>query len=259
MKLSELNVRKAKPGDKTRKLSDGGGLYVEVSPAGGKLWRYEYRFEGKRKTLYIGRYPDISLQEARERHQEARKQLANGIDPAVSKQAQKVAKGERAANSFEVVAREWLEVWKKDKTADHSKRALTRLEKDVFPWIGGRPVAEINAPEVLDVCRRIEKRGAIETAHRVKVVISQVMRYAIATGRADRDPCPDLRGALQPVQPQPLPSLTEPSQVAELLRAIDAYKGTQIVRSALALAPLVFVRPGELRAAKWGDIDLSNA
>jgi integrase len=165
----------------------------------------------------------------------------------------------QAANSFEVVAREWFERWKTDKADNHSGRTLTRLENDVFPWMGGRPISEINAPEVLSVCRRIEERGAIETAHRVKVVISQVMRYAIATGRADRDPCPDLRGALQPVQPQPLPSLTEPPQVAELLRAIDAYKGTPVVRAALALAPLVFVRPGELRTAKWTDIDLETA
>ena len=259
MKLTDINIKKAKPGDKARKLFDGGGLYIQIEPTGGKLWRFKYRFDGKEKRLALGKYPDVILQEARKRHQEAREQLAQGIDPSEAKKAVKTAKGERAANSFEVVAREWLETWKKDKTADHSKRALTRLEKDVFPWMGGRPVSEIKAPEVLDVCRRIEKRGAIETAHRVKVVISQVMRYAIATGRADRDPCPDLRGALQPVQPQPHPSLTEPEEVAELLRAIDNYKGTHIVRSALSLAPLVFVRPGELRAAKWADIDFENA
>jgi len=259
MKLTDINIKKVKPGDKVRKLSDGGGLFLQIELTGGKLWRYKYRFAGKQKLLALGKYPDVPLQEARKRHQEARGQLAQGIDPAAAKKAVKTAKGELAANSFEVVAREWVETWKKDKTADHSKRTMTRLEKDVFPWMGRRPVAEIKAPEVLDICRRIEKRGAIETAHRVKVVISQVMRYAIATGRADRDPCPDLRGALQPVQPQPHPSLTEPAEVAELLRAIENYKGTQIVRSALALAPLVFVRPGELRAAKWEDIDLENA
>jgi len=259
MKLTDINIKKAKPGDKVRKLSDGGGLFIQIELTGGKLWRYKYRFEGKQKLLALGKYPDVPLQEARKRHQEARELLAQGIDPAAAKKAVKTARGERAANSFEVVAREWLETWKKDKTENHSKRTMTRLEKDVFPWMGGRPVAEIKAPEILDVCRRIEKRGAIETAHRVKVIISQVMRYAIATGRADRDPCPDLRGALQPVQPQPHPSLTEPVEVAELLQAIGNYKGTQIVRSALSLAPLVFVRPGELRAAKWVDIDLENA
>jgi len=259
MKLTDINIKKAKPGDKVRKLSDGGGLFMQIELTGGKLWRYKYRFGGKQKLLALGKYPDVPLQEARKRHQEAREQLAQGIDPAAAKKAVKTARGERVANSFEVIAREWLETWKKDKTENHSKRTMTRLEKDVFAYIGNSPVSEIKAPEVLAVCRRIEKRGAIETAHRVKVIISQVMRYAIATGRADRDPCPDLRGALQPVQPQPHPSLTEPAEVAELLRAIDSYKGTHIVRLALALAPLVFVRPGELRAAKWAEIDLENA
>jgi len=259
LRLTDINIKRAKPNEKAYKLFDGGGLYLQIEPTGGKLWRFKYRFDGKEKKLPLGKYPDVPLQEARRRHQEAREQLAKGIDPAASKQAVKTARGELVANSFEAIGREWFETWKKDKSDKHSGRNITNLEKDVFPYIGKRPVAEIKAPDVLEVCRRVEKRGAIETAHRIKVVISQIMRYAIATGRADRDPCPDLRGALQPVQPQPLASLTEPDKVAELLRAIDAYKGTHIVRSALALAPLVFVRPGELRAAKWADIDFENA
>jgi integrase len=259
LKLTDIGIKKIKPREKTFKLFDGGGLYIQIEPTGGKLWRYKYRFDGKEKRLAFGKYPDVSLQEARKRHQEAREQLAQGIDPAAAKNAIKAAKEGRAANSFEVVAREWFETWKKDKTERHSGYTITRLEKNVFPYIGNMPVADIKAPEVLDVCRRMEKRGVLEMAHRVKVVISQVMRYATATGRADRDPCPDLRGALQTVQSQPLPSLTTPTEVAGLLKAIDSYKGTHIVQSALALAPLVFVRPGELRNAKWADIDIENA
>ncbi|MCL1893715.1 MAG: integrase arm-type DNA-binding domain-containing protein [Holophagaceae bacterium] len=259
MKLSDINVKRAKPGDTAYKIFDGGGLYLQVEPTGGKLWRYKYRFDGKEKKVHFGKYPDVSLLEARRRHREAREQLAQGIDPAVSKKALKSAKGELAANSFELVGREWFQMWKQDKSEKHSLRNITNLEKDVFPYIGKRPIAEIKAPDILEVCRRVEKRGAIETAHRVKVVISQVMRYGIVTGRAERDPCPDLRGALLPVHHQPLPSLTEPDKVAELLRSIDEYKGTNIVRAALALAPLVFVRPGELRNAKWADINLGKA
>ena len=259
MKLTDINIKKAKPGIKTRKLSDGGGLFIQIEPTGGKLWRYKYRFEGKQKLLALGKYPDVSLQEAREQHQEARKQLAQGIDPAASKKARKTAGAERAANSFEVVAREWFQMWKTDKAESHYRKVIGRLEKDVFPYIGSRPVADMSAPEVLTVIRRIESRGVCETARRVKENISQVMRYAIATGRADRDPCPDLRGALKPATVKHMPTLTKPEEVAELLHAIDGYKGGQVVRAALRLAPLVFVRPGELRAAKWADIDLDRA
>ena len=165
----------------------------------------------------------MPLQEVRKRHQEAREQLAQGIDPAAAKKAQKLAGAERAANSFEVVAREWFAVWKENKAECHYKKVIGRLEKDAFPYIGGRPVAEISAPEVLAVCRRIENRGVCETARRVKENISQVMRYAIATGRADRDPCPDLRGALKLATVKHMPTLTDPDDVAELLRAIDGY------------------------------------
>jgi len=258
MKLTDVNIKKTKPSEKTRKLFDGGGLFLQIEPTGGKLWRYKYRFDGKEKLLAFGKYPDVSLQEVRKRHQEAREKLAQGIDPAAVKKAQKAAGVERLANSFEVVAREWFEVWKVDKAESHYKKVIGRFEKDAFPYIGGRPVTEISAPEVLAVCRRIENRGVCETARRVKENISQVMRYAIATGRADRDPCPDLRGALKAATVKHMPTLTKPEEVAELLYAIDGYKGGEIVRAALRLAPLVFVRPGELRAAKWADIDFDQ-
>jgi len=257
--LTDTEIRKTKPGNKRRTLTDSGGMYLQIEPTGGKLWRYQYRFEGKRKLLAMGKYPDVSLQEARRRHREAREQLAQGIDPSAMKKAQKAAGAERAANSFEVIAREWFHVWKTDKAESHYKKVIGRLEKDAFPYIGNRPIAEISAPEILTVLRRIENRGVYETARRVKENISQVMRYAIATGRADRDPCPDLRGALKPATVKHMPTLTKPEEVAELLQAIDGYKGGEIVRAALRFAPLVFVRPGELRAAKWADIDFDQA
>jgi integrase len=230
-----------------------------VQPSGGKLWRYKYLFNGVEKKISLGIYPDVSLQVARKRHQEAREQLAQGIDPSAARKAMKVASGEMAANSFEVIAREWFENWRKDKTESHAARTIVNLEKDAFPYIGSMPIALIKAPDVLATCRRIEKRGAVETAHRVRTTISQVMRYAVITDRAVRDPCPDLRGALQSVRAQPLPSITEPSEITGLLQAIDEYKGTFVVKSALLLAPLVFVRPGELRNAKWADIDIESA
>ena len=242
-----------------RKLTDGGGLYIQIEPTGGKLWRYDYRFAGKRKTLAIGRYPDISLQEARDRHQEARKQLAQGVDPSAAKQAHKTAGKERAANSFEVIAREWHEVWKIGKNASHVLVAASQLRKHVFPYIGNRPVSELSVPEVLAVLRRLEEYS-IDAAHRVRTNISLVMRYAVSTGRAERDPCNDLRGALKPrPKKKNFAALVEPAQVAELLRSIDLYRGGAIVRAALRLAPLLFVRPGELRMMKWAEIDLEQA
>ena len=257
--LTDTEIKKAKPCDKRRTLTDGGGLYLQIEPTGGKLWRYQYRFEGKRKLLAIGKYPDISLQEARRRHREAREQLAQGIDPSAAKQAKKISGKTRAANSFEVIAREWFAMWKTDKAESHYSKVIARLEKDVFPYIGNRPIAEIKAPDILSVLRRIESRGIVDTAHKAKYSISQTFRFAVASGRAEHDPCPDLRGALKPIKESHYPAITEPEKVAELLRTIDSYKGGPIVRAALRLAPLVFVRPGELRSAKWADIDLDRA
>jgi integrase len=201
----------------------------------------------------------VSLKEARRRHFEAQEKLAQGIDPSAAKKAAKAAKQGLAENSFEIVAREWFANWKADKTESHAEKTMRQLERDAFHFIGATPVAELKAPDILSVCRRVENRGAVETAHRLKANISMVLRYAIATGRAERDPCPDLRGALKPVVSEPYASLTEPEEVAGLLQAIEGYKGTHIVRCALALNPLVFVRPGELRNAKWVDIDLEKA
>jgi len=258
MKLTDISIKRAKPAEKAYRMFDGGGLYIEVTPTGGKLWRYKYRFNAREKCLALGKYPEISLQEARRRHFEARDKLARDIDPSVAKKAAKAAKRELAENSFEALAREWFENWRLDKVEIYARKLMMQLEKDVFPYIGKTPIAELKAPDILSVCRRVETRGAVTAAHKINVSVSMILRYAIATGRAERDPCPDLRGALKPHPSKPFPSLTDPLKVADLLKAIDCYKGSHVVRCALAFAPLVFVRPNELRHAKWEDIDMEH-
>jgi integrase len=259
MALTDTAIRKTKPTDKPFKVADEKGLFLLVAPTGGKLWRMKYRFEGKEKLLSFGPYPDMPLIRAREKRDEARKLLADGIDPGEHLKAVKATKTERAANSFEVVAREWYGKFSPNWAEHHGDRILRRFERDIFPWIGGRPIAEIKAPELLAVVRRIESRGALETAHRALANCGQVFRYAIATGRAERDIAPDLRGALPPVKPDNFAAVTDPAKVAVLLRTLDGYQGTLAVACALRLAPLVFVRPGELRKAVWADIDLDAA
>lgn len=259
MALTDVAVRNAKPTGKLYRLFDERGMYLEVSAAGGKWWRFKYRFAGKEKRLSLGVYPDVGLKEARERRDKARKQLADGTDPGQHKKAQKAATLERAANSFEVVAREWIGRQSHGWAQSHAEKVVQRLEKDIFPWLGGRPVAEIAAPELLAVIRRIEQRGAHDTAHRALQNCGQVFRYAVATGRGQRDPSADLRGALPPVRRENFASITDPMKVAELLRAMDAFRGTFIVKCALQLAPLLFVRPGELRKAEWSGFDLDKA
>ena len=259
MPLTDTAIRKAKPTDKTQRLFDGGGLYLEITPAGGRRWRQKYRFNGKEKLLAHGTYPEVSLAGARERREAARKLLADGTDPGEQKKAEKIAGIERAANNFESVAREWFGKFSANWAASHAGKIMGRMENDLFPWLGNRPVAEITAPELLRCLRRIESRGALETAHRVLQNAGQVMRYAIATGRADRDPSADLRGALAPWKPKHYPAPTDPKAVGELLRAIEGYSGGNVVKAMLQLAPLVFVRPGELRQAEWAEIDLGAA
>lgn len=259
MNLTATTIRNARPGAKPLKMFDGGGLFLLVSPAGGKWWRLKYRFEGKEKLLSLGTYPEVGLKDARERRDEARKQLAAHVDPSEHRKAVKLARLSGAANSFEVIAREWIAKYKPTWAESHESKVSARLAKDVFPWIGGRPVADITPPEVLSVLRRIESRGALDTSHRALQNCGQVFRYAVATGRATRDPCADLRGALPPAKHVHFASITEPERVAELLRAIEGFRGTFIVQCALRLAPLFFVRPGELRKALWADFDLEKA
>ncbi len=259
MPLTTTAIRNAKPNDKPRRLFDSGGLYLEVVPSGGKWWRLKYRYEGKEKRLSLGVYPDISLKDARERRDEARRLLANGVDPSEARKAAKAVNVMLATNSFESVAREWFGRHSKTWADSHSGKIIRLLERDIFPWIGSNPVADVSAPRLLDVVRRIEQRGAVDTAHRALNNCGQILRYAVATGRASRDPSGDLRGALSHVKGRHFASVTEPAKVAAVLRALDGYEGTLTVRCALHLAPLVFVRPGELRHAKWVDIDLDAA
>ncbi|MCC6922442.1 MAG: integrase arm-type DNA-binding domain-containing protein [Nitrosomonas sp.] len=259
MPLTDTSIRNAKPSAKPIKLFDERGLFLLVTPTGGKWWRFRYMFHGKEKLLSLGVYPDINLKDARERRDEARKLVANGVNPSENRKIQKSARADLIANSFEVVAREWFAKYSATWAKNHGDRIIRRFERDIFPWIGARPIAEINAPELLAAVRRIENRGALETAHRALGNCGQVFRYAVATGRAARDPSGDLRGALPPVRGTHFAATTEPKRFAEILRALDGYEGTLTVRCALRLAPLVFARPGELRNAQWADIDFEAA
>jgi integrase len=256
--LSEVKVRNAKPQANEYKLFDGGGLFLLITPSGGKLWRFRYLFDKKEKKLSLGVYPEISLLDARKQRDEARSQLAHGIDPGAVRKAQKQAKIQDT-EIFELIAREWHERFKSKWSIGHSSKIMTRLEGDVFPYIGEKRIKDIKAPELLTVLRRVEARGTFELAHRIRTICGQVFRYAVATGRAERDPAADLRGALSPVQTINRAAITEPKKVGELLRAIDGYQGGFVVQCALRFLPLVFVRPGELRHAEWSEIDFENA
>lgn len=259
MPLSDTTIRNAKPGIKPAKLFDERGLFLLVTPTGGKWWRLKYRFEGKEKLLSLGTYPDVSLKDARGRRDDARKQLADGIDPSHNRKAQKSLRQDQVSNSFELISREWYEKFSPNWVEAHGGRIIRRLERDIFPHLGNRPIADITAPDLLQVIRRIEARGALETAHRALGNCGQVFRYAIATGRAARDLSADLRGALPPAKGEHFAAVTKPSEVADILRAIHVYKGSAVVSCALRLAPLLFVRPGELRSAEWAEVDLDKA
>lgn len=259
MPLTDTAIRQLKPGTKTRKVADEKGLYLELSPSGGKWWRLKYRFQGKENRLSLGVYPEVGLKFARERRDEARRLIAGGIDPSAHRKAAKRVAVEQAANDFETIAREWFSKYAAAWADSHKDRLLRRLERDVFPYIGGRPVAEITPPELLRVLRRVEER-TVDTAHRALRSCGQVFRYAIATGRCTSDPSRDLRGALAAnVSGSHFAATTEPKRLGQILAAMDAYPGTPVVRAALRLAPLVFARPGELRAAEWAQIDLRRA
>lgn len=261
MPLSDTAIRKAKPAGKPLKLADGGGLYLLLKPDGARWWRWDYRrpVTGKRNTLSLGTYPDTGLADARERQAHARKLLAAGIDPGEQRKAEKAATQERTANTFAAVAAELLTQRAKKLAAGSVLRERRLLESNLAPYIGERPIASVSAPELLAALRKVEARGAVETAHRARMLASLVFRYAIATGRAKRNPAADLLGALYQPQGTHFASLTEPADVAPLLRALHGYQGTPVVNAALKLAPLFFVRPGELRRARWADIDLDAA
>lgn len=260
--LTDINVKQAKysekPDFKSKQFYER-GLFLKVTPSGGKWWRFRYRFDGKEKLLSLGTYPDVSLKDARERRDEMRKQIANNVDPGVHRHALDDARADTLANSFEVVAREWFTGHAPTLAKITSDKIIRLLERDIFPWLGKKPVAEIETAEVLSVLKRIEKRGALYTAHRANQYCQQIFRYAIQTSRAKHNPCVDIKGALPAPQQEHFASITEPSEVGALLRTIDGFKGTFGVNCALRFAPLVFARPGELRKAKWADINLDEA
>lgn len=254
--LSDIAIRNARPRERAFKLYDERGLYLIIQPTGGKLWRFDYRFFGKRKTLALGAYPDVSLATARDGRDEARRHVASDIDPSEIRRATRESREGAANNSFEVIAREWISTHMADKATSHTSRLLRRLVLYIFPWLGNKPISEITAPQLLESIRRIQHANKLETAHRTLQSVGQIFRYAAQTGRAARDITVDLKGALPPATTKHMAAFTEPSQVAGLLKAIDGFTGTLTVQAALKLAPLVFVRPGELRTAKWADIDL---
>ncbi len=255
MPLTAPTIKNAKPERKAYKLADGGGMFLLVNPNGSKYWRLKYRFGGKEKLLALGVYPDVTLAQARGKRDDAKRLLNNNIDPGELKKSQKNSDAENIENCFENVAREWFTKFSPKWVDSHAHRIIRRLEKDIFPWIGKRDIASLTAPDLLTVLQRIESRGAIETAHRAHQNCGQIFRYAVATGKAVRDPSADLKGAIPPVRKKHHASITEPARIGELLQAIDAYEGSFIARCALKLAPLVFVRPGELRHAEWNEIN----
>jgi integrase len=259
MSLNALAVQSAKPKDKSYKLSDGRGLYLEISPNGGKWWRYKYRFEGIEKRISLGTYPDVSLAKARENHSAARKLLADGINPSEERKSRKATNKINSENSFEQVARAWWSSHMQSKAESHKQKVIRRFELYLFPWIGSKPIAEITSPQVLEAIKRIEKLNKAETAHRTLQTAGQVFRFAVQNGYTLRDVTADLKGAIQPTTIKHMAAFTEPKDVAELLRAIDGFNGTFTVFCALKLSPLVFTRPSELRMAKWADIDLDAA
>lgn len=259
MALSDTTIRKAKAADKPQRLFDGGGLYLEIVPSGGKWWRLKYRFGGKEKRLSLGTYPDTGLADARERRDALRKLLAQGIDPGVQRKAEKAAGMERAANSFEAIAREWLAVKKPEWTAGQFAKECGRLENHAFPRIGALPIADIGVADVRPLFAHLVKQGHIEQAHRLRHQLSRVFRFAVATERASRDPAADLRDTLPARNPQNHPTITDPERVGELMRAINGFTGTFPVQCALKLASLWFCRPGEIRMAEWAHFDLDSA
>jgi integrase len=258
MALTDTHVRNAKPRPQTYKLSDGGGMYLLVRPDGARYWRLDYRFAGKRRTLALGVYPTTTLAVARARREDARVLLAQGSDPSAAKKAKKRAALHANESTFEVIAREWLHNQRKRLAPRYCAQILARLESDVFPQIGSRPIAEIDAPELLDVIRKVEQRGALETARRLRQSCGQIFRYAIVTGRAKHDPSADLRGAVSARGRKRGHKAMSRDELPNFLRAIEAYDGDPRTSIALRLIILTFVRTGELRPARWSEFENLN-
>lgn len=258
--LSDVKVRNAKTKGKDYKLTDGGGLYLLISSTGGKLWRLKYNFGGKEKLLALGKYPIISLSEARQRRDDAKRLLDTGIDPLINRQAVKASKHEAASNSFEVLAREFHSNKKIEWTAGHADTIMTRMEKDIFPWLGAIPITSVTAKDIKGVVDRVKSRGTIEAARRLLTIINQVFTYAISTDRANYNISQGLRGYLPPTSKtrKHMAAVTDPQELAPLLRAMDAYQGSFVAQCALKLLPLFFCRPGELRHIEWKEVDFET-
>ena len=255
MPLTDTTIRNIKPGTKPQKLFDAGGLFILVAPNGGRWWRLKYRFGGKEKLLSLGIYPDVGLKEAREKRDALRKQIAAGVDPSGARRDEKASR----SYTFEIVAREYISSRSKRWSPRTLSLVTSRLKTDLFPKIGSRPINAIAAKELLRVLQAVQGRGAVETAHRLRQDASLIFRFALAQGHVDRDPAADLRGALHERTTKHHASITEPKEIGALMRAIEGYSGEPAVRAALRLAPHVFLRPGELRAAEWTEIDFDAA
>jgi len=258
MALTDSKVRQAKPTEKTYRLADEKGLYLEVHTNGSRYWRHKYRFNQKEKRMAYGVYPDVSLKDARDKRDNTRKLLADGVDPSLVKKAQQVSLSEAHTNNFEAIAREWFATKMQDKSDSHKDRTLRALKRDLFPHLGALPIGDITPPMLLAVLRKIESRGAVETAHRAKQTAGQIFRFAVSSGRAERDPSSDLTGALKPPKKKHLASITDPKEVGNLMLAIEGFQGTATVMAALKLSPILFSRPGELRHMEWDEINFES-
>jgi integrase len=259
MALTDSAIKTAKPKAKAYRISDSSGLYLEVSPAGGKLWRMKYRFLGKEKRIALGKYPEVSLKDARESRDAARKLLATGTDPSVTRKAAKAAALEHSAHTFEVIARQWFAIRSSKWVSNHSDKVINRLQRDIFPWLGSKPIKSITRAEIISTLNRIVSRGAIESARRAGFNLAQIFQYAIDNELADRNPAANLSNTLPSPQIKHRAAITEIKDIGGLLRSIDSYSGSLVTRCALKLAPLVFVRPIELRSAEWSEIDFKLA
>lgn len=260
--ITDIQAKNAKPKEKDYKLSDGQGLYLLVNIKGGKLWRLDYSFDGKRKTLSLGAYPAVSLADARQRRDDAKKLLANGVDPSDIKKSQKVEKqvqAEQDANTFEKVARDWFAKNEPAWSQSHCNTIMRRLVRDIFPVIGNRPISEIKRSEIVALLKSIDAKGITETADRIKIYCGQIFRYALNNDWIENNPATDLKDIISKRVEKNHAAITDPKEAAALLRAIDAYKGTFPVKCALQLAPMFFVRPGELQKAEWSEFDLETA
>lgn len=257
--LTDTKLKSLVAKEKAYKVSDAGGLYIQVKPNGGKYWRMKYRFMGKEKLLAVGVYPNVTLAAARKARDSAKELLTNGVDPALHKQQQRDHRHTEIANSFGSIAIEWHSKQATKWAAVTAQRQLALLDNDILPYLGKRPVTDLKTFELVGCLNRIVDRGALETAHKARQVLNQVCRYAKQTGRLEHNPASDLAGAIPPKQTNHMAAITEPAPFGRLLVDIDRYQGTQIIRIALALAPLVFQRPGELCAMEWSEVDLEQA